>query len=108
MKVPFLKIFCLIGCVLDLSDCANILGIFIYPFYSHQNFNHGIIKILADRGHNLTIITTHSSEYNQNTNVSQHILKTSAHFPLHNVKKSFIRYDLFLKILDFRNLQLVL
>ncbi|XP_070503841.1 UDP-glycosyltransferase UGT5-like [Chironomus tepperi] len=52
---------------------ANILGIFPYPYFSHQKFHHAIMKVLIEQGHNVTIFTTHPQDYSDNPNVTQHI-----------------------------------
>lgn len=39
-------------------DSANILAIFPTASYSHQMPLLGVARALADRGHNLTVITT--------------------------------------------------
>lgn len=51
--------------LLHLSFCygANILGIFSIPYHSHQAFERGFMKVLADKNHNLTIFTTHLFEH---------------------------------------------
>ena len=42
---------------LSLMESAKILGIFHYPSYSHQVVYQRLVKDLADRGHQLTILT---------------------------------------------------
>ena len=51
--------------LLHLRFCygANILGIFGIPYHSHQAFERGFMRVLADRNHNLTIFTTHLFEH---------------------------------------------
>ncbi|KAG5679814.1 hypothetical protein PVAND_009352 [Polypedilum vanderplanki] len=58
--------------ILRIVKSANILAVSHTPFYSHQLFSHAIFKELAARGHNLTIFTTHPSDYSQFPNVIQH------------------------------------
>jgi glucuronosyltransferase len=60
----------------SLIDCAKILGFFPIPYLSHQSHHFGLMKSLANRGHNLTIFTTHLFDYN-NSNVTQIHLKDS-------------------------------
>ncbi|XP_070491430.1 UDP-glycosyltransferase UGT5-like [Chironomus tepperi] len=54
-------------------ESANILAILSYPFYSHQHFQHKVLEILAEEGHNLTIFTSHPHDYGENPNVTQHL-----------------------------------
>lgn len=67
LKLKFLLSFSLL---INLIDCARILGFFSVAYLSHQSHHFGLMKALADRGHNLTIFTTHLFDYN-NTNVTQ-------------------------------------
>lgn len=53
------------------ASCANILGIFPIPYVSHQVMTRVLMRDLADRGHHLTIFTTHPFDYD-NRNVTQH------------------------------------
>ncbi|XP_055859249.1 UDP-glucosyltransferase 2-like [Episyrphus balteatus] len=60
--VPSVKLI-LIGCVFllsqfSISDSARILGHFITPSKSHLIIHDAIMSALADRGHNVTMITT--------------------------------------------------
>lgn len=55
IKIIFAIIFAIAS--IDKSECANILGIFYYPSYSHQIVYQSLIKDLNDRGHHLTILT---------------------------------------------------
>ncbi|XP_072400617.1 UDP-glycosyltransferase UGT5-like isoform X4 [Diabrotica undecimpunctata] len=45
---------------LNFSQCVRILGIFPTPSYSHQLVFQPLWKELSLRGHNVTVITTHS------------------------------------------------
>lgn len=64
--------------LIDCAKSARILGFFPIPYLSHQSHHYGLMKSLADRGHNLTIFTTHLFDYNNNsTNVTQIHLKDS-------------------------------
>lgn len=58
------------------SECANILGIFPTPSFSHQIVYHALTKDLAARGHQLTILTTDLIEI-ENSNVTQIYLNSS-------------------------------
>lgn len=70
-KVSSLVLLTLILCISFKSlDCANILGFFPIPYFSHQSHHFGLLKALADRGHQLTVFTTHLFDYN-NANVTQ-------------------------------------
>ena len=53
------------------SECANILGLFPLPYFSHATFHHSYMKALADKGHNLTIFITYLGDYDNNPNVTQ-------------------------------------
>lgn len=55
MKINF-GIFVVIS-IIAPSENANILGVFYYPSYSHQIVYQSLVKDLADRGHQLTILT---------------------------------------------------
>lgn len=68
-KVTSLIFFILILCISSI-DCARILGFFPIPYFSHQSHHFGLLKALADRGHQLTVFTTHLFDYN-NANVTQ-------------------------------------
>ncbi|CAG9840626.1 unnamed protein product [Diabrotica balteata] len=46
--------------LLNFSQCVRILGIFPTPSYSHQLVFQPLWKELSLRGHNVTVITTHS------------------------------------------------
>lgn len=43
--------------ILASGQCANILGIFTVPMASHTIVHLSVAKVLAERGHNLTIVT---------------------------------------------------
>lgn len=70
--MKFVQIFAVFCPFLVAVDTANILGIFPYPYFSHQKFHHAIMKVLIERGHNVTIFTTHPQDYGDNPNVTQH------------------------------------
>lgn len=55
---------------LSLIDCEKILAFYPIPYFSHQSHHFGLLKALADRGHQLTVFTTHLFDYN-NDNVTQ-------------------------------------
>ena len=40
------------------ANCANILGLFMYPSLSHQLVYHNIMQELSLRGHHVTVVTT--------------------------------------------------
>lgn len=64
--------------LLVTSSCngANILGIFFYPSYSHQQVYHSLVKDLSERGHNLTILTADRME-NKHPNITEIFLESS-------------------------------
>ncbi|XP_063913093.1 UDP-glucosyltransferase 2-like [Zophobas morio] len=39
------------------ANCANILGVFMYPSISHQMVYHNIMQELSLRGHHVTVVT---------------------------------------------------
>jgi glucuronosyltransferase len=41
----------------SFCSCANILGIFPLPWYSHVQFHKSLIAVVLDRGHTVTVIT---------------------------------------------------
>lgn len=43
--------------ILGSGQCANILGIFTVPMASHTIVHLSVAKVLAERGHNLTVVT---------------------------------------------------
>uniref|UniRef100_A0A336KCF6 UDP-glucuronosyltransferase n=1 Tax=Culicoides sonorensis TaxID=179676 RepID=A0A336KCF6_CULSO len=45
------------GAVFDEIRCYNILGIFIHPGKSHFDMFHPLMRGLAERGHNVTVIS---------------------------------------------------
>lgn len=53
--------FIMVACCYAV-DGANILGIFIFPSYSHQIPMLRLSRALAARGHNLTVITANPSK----------------------------------------------
>lgn len=63
--------------ILSFCDSANILGIFQVPFYSHQILPHKITRELFQRGHNLTIFTTHKMNLDGFSNITQHVFTES-------------------------------
>lgn len=66
----------------SFSECANILGIFHYPSYSHQIAFQKIVKDLSARGHHLTILTV--NRINENfPNVTEIFMEDS--YDGHNV-----------------------
>lgn len=68
MKIFAILAFCLIGS----SGAARILGIFPTPSISHQIVFHSLMKELAGRGHQLTILTTDVIKaLEKNPNVTQ-------------------------------------
>lgn len=64
---------------------ANILAIFQDPSFSHEFTFYKILKVLAERGHHLTIFGAHTFDYNYNPNVTQHVFKDA----VENYKKNF-------------------
>lgn len=48
LKILFFNSFC---------SCANILGIFPFPWYSHTQFQKSLIAAVLDHGHKVTVIT---------------------------------------------------
>lgn len=58
-------------------DSANILGIFPFPYYSHQKLHHSVMRALLERGHSATIFTTYPHDYGGNPNVTQVALPES-------------------------------
>lgn len=62
---------------LNALDCAKILAFYPIPYFSHQSHHFGLLKALADRGHQLTVFTTHLFDYD-NVNVTQIHLNESA------------------------------
>jgi hypothetical protein len=61
--------------LIGIVDSAKILGFFPLHFYSHERFHFGILKLLAERGHNLTIFSPKKFDTN-NVNVTQIIFDT--------------------------------
>lgn len=57
--------------IITSSDCANILGIFPFPYFSHATLHHSYMRALIDRGHSATIFTTYLGDYENNPNVTQ-------------------------------------
>ncbi|XP_043644918.1 UDP-glycosyltransferase UGT5 [Drosophila teissieri] len=55
-KIGFLIIF-LLGTQTPSGDGANILGVFSTPSPSHVIVHMAVMKALADRGHNITMVT---------------------------------------------------
>ncbi|EDW90225.2 UDP-glycosyltransferase UGT5 [Drosophila yakuba] len=55
-KIGFLIIF-LLGTQTPSGDGANILGVFSTPSPSHVIVHMAVMKALADRGHNITVVT---------------------------------------------------
>jgi len=53
------------------ADCANILGIFPFPYFSHATLHHSYMRALIDKGHSATIFTTYLGDYENNPNVTQ-------------------------------------
>lgn len=51
------KVLLLLGSVLLSADCLNVLGLFPHPGRSHQDVFNPLLVELAERGHNLTIIS---------------------------------------------------
>jgi glucuronosyltransferase len=110
-----LRIFCLSFLLIVTVNCANILGIFPTPSISHQVVFHALIKELAKRGHQLTILTPDLIKVdNQNvTQVDLHdsyeVMRRKFNFVDFKDKKStehdllVLFYDL---MLDFFDLQL--
>lgn len=70
-----------------VSECANILGIFPTPSFSHQIVYHALAKDLAARGHHLTILTTDLVNY-ENSNVTQIDLHSS--YELYRERFSYV------------------
>lgn len=68
-----MKIFAVFAIFLaGISDAARILGIFPTPSISHQIVFHALMKELAARGHQLTILTTDVIKVlEKNPNVTQ-------------------------------------
>lgn len=56
--------------VANAAECARILAIFPTPSISHQVVFHALMKDLASRGHELTILTTDLIKI-ENSNVTQ-------------------------------------
>jgi len=92
LKAVFFSIF------LVAVESANILAIFSFPYFSHQHFQHKIMEILAEEGHNLTIFTSHPHDYGNNPNVTQHVFNTESvkihikHSDMLMYKKTKINY----------------
>jgi hypothetical protein len=62
--------FCFLVFILSATESARILGIFPTPSISHQVVFHSLVKDLADRGHEITVLTTDLIK-TQNPNVTQ-------------------------------------
>jgi glucuronosyltransferase len=73
----FLKIPLTLLIITNLAHAASILAILQYPFYSHQLLYHKLMTQLAIRGHNLTIFTSHTFNYDNYPNVVQHHFENS-------------------------------
>lgn len=52
--------------MLSTVKSANILGIFPIPHYSHYLFQESLVKVLLDRGHNITVISEFSFMRHEN------------------------------------------
>lgn len=50
-------VLCFVLSVIGFSDAYNILGVFPFPAYSHYALGSRIMKALAEKGHNVTVIT---------------------------------------------------
>ncbi|KAK9881061.1 hypothetical protein WA026_014406 [Henosepilachna vigintioctopunctata] len=75
--MKFLKVVTFFVITLSLSDniqCARILGIFYYPGKSHQMSAVTLMKILANRGHEITVVSPIGEE-NTPENYRQVVLK---------------------------------
>lgn len=44
--------------MLQMTDSAKILGVFMVDAFSHFNINHAVMEILAMAGHEVTIISS--------------------------------------------------
>lgn len=69
----FLKLLFLFSLKAASLKSANILAIFPMPYYSHQMVTRVLIKDLAARGHNLTILTTHTFNYDTPNVIQVHL-----------------------------------
>ncbi|KAF5270901.1 hypothetical protein FQR65_LT17759 [Abscondita terminalis] len=59
----------LIFIVITKNDCANILGIFLMPSKSHHILGETLLKALAMKGHNITMLSPFTvSNFSQNYN----------------------------------------
>lgn len=79
------------------TESARILGIFPTPSISHQIVFHALMKDLAARGHELTILTTDLIEI-QNPNVTQ--------IDLHDSYEIFLKKFNFVEFKDGKNSEL--
>lgn len=59
------------------SESANILGLFIHPAISHFKAFQPLLRGLADRGHNVVVVS-HFSEQNRPENYRELLLSDDA------------------------------
>lgn len=91
MKVIFALIF-----MLTSANSANILGIFPFPYFSHNVFHQKIIDILLDEGHNVTVVTEVPFKSHENLTqilmrASQELLEKSNFVKIHHATFTTIR-----------------
>lgn len=60
MKLNFILI--LIAAITCIAEGAKILGIFHMPSYSHYQLGDSILKELAEKGHEVTVITPYAEK----------------------------------------------
>lgn len=63
-------LWCFLVLLIGSSESARILGVFPTPSISHQVVFHALVKDLAERGHQLTILTPNMMK-TDNSNITQ-------------------------------------
>lgn len=67
MQIKFLLVFVLFS--VKIINASNILAIFPMEFKSHFFIGRSIVQTLADRGHNITMISPYKFDYKNIENV---------------------------------------
>lgn len=73
-----MKIFCLLLCSLLVfnGEAYRILAVLPFPARSHQIFNNGIMRTLAEAGHDVTVLAPMS--FWDNPTPNYHFIKLNS------------------------------
>lgn len=85
--------------LLSVSESANILGIFPFPFHSHVRYHEKLVSALLDRGHTVTVLVEGAFKVHANlTQINLNSAQSLADFEFFSRKNS-IKAAVYLQLL---------